>query len=126
MVVFPRFGLLVCEVFSVGFIFFRSRLFELLLVRSSDLIAVMGGQPLERRAGKDRKTIGVMQADAGFEDIFRAEADDEPTLRSQVVRRRQLGKRFLPAVEGFLVESLHFVILGSIDGRKEYGTLFIR
>ena len=40
------------------------------------LVAVVGGQPLQSRAGNDRHAVGMVQSDAGFQHVLRPETDD--------------------------------------------------
>ena len=51
-----------------------------------------------------------METDAGFDNVFRTEADDQAALSCEVNRRRILRKKRRPAVERGFVEAKEITV----------------
>src|SRR6202023_2387466 len=68
------------------------------VVRAPDAVAVVGGEALQRGAGDDRGAVRVFQVETVFEDVVRADADDQPAEGRELAAVG--GQRTLPAVVG--------------------------
>src|SRR5207245_7969326 len=81
------------------------------------------------RTGNDRHAVGMVQSEAGFQDVFGTEANDQPAIAfwgSEIGLDRIRRKRPGPAVERDAVDGLNFVAYCRVDRCLQNGLFFLR